>query len=314
MIKIGITCGDINGIGPEITIKAIKNIKGDYKFFLIGPKNIWLNVISKIKLDDFSNLEFVDIGRFTQNLGTPTVSSGKASLRAIEESMKLWDEKVIDVIVTAPISKEAISKAGSKFPGHTEIFADHFKSKKFVMMFLSKSFFSALATIHIPIKEVSKHLSKELLETKLSVIRQTLINDFSIKGPKIAVLGLNPHAGEADLIGSEETEIINPVIKKLSGNKFGIYGPFSSDGFFGRKEYKNYDCIFGMYHDQVLIPFKLLNFNNGVNFTAGLPLIRTSPDHGTAFNLAGKNLADYRSMLEAIKYAIKIFRSRNNLK
>lgn len=314
MIKIGITCGDINGIGPEITVKAIKNIKGDYKFFLIGPKNIWLSVISKIKLDDFSNIEFVDIGRFTQNLGSPTVNSGKASLRAIEESIKLWDEKVIDVIVTAPISKEAISKAGSKFPGHTEIFADHFKSKKFVMMFLSKSFFSALATIHIPIKEVSKHLNKELLETKLSVIRQTLINDFSIKGPKIAVLGLNPHAGESDLIGSEETEIINPVIKKLSGNKFGIYGPFSSDGFFGRKEYKNYDCIFGMYHDQVLIPFKLLNFNNGVNFTAGLPLIRTSPDHGTAFNLAGKNLADFRSMLEAIKYAIKIFRSRNNLK
>lgn len=290
MIKIGITCGDINGIGHEITVKAIKNIKGDYKFFLIGPKNIWLSVISKIKLDDFSNIEFVDIGRFTQNLGSPTVNSGKASLRAIEESIKLWDEKVIDVIVTAPISKEAISKAGSKFPGHTEIFADHFKSKKFVMMFLSKSFFSALATIHIPIKEVSKHLNKELLETKLSVIRQTLINDFSIKGPKIAVLGLNPHASESDLIGSEETEIINPVIKKLSGNKFGIYGPFSSDGFFGRKEYKNYDCIFGMYHDQVLIPFKLLNFNNGVNFTAGLPLIRTSPDHGTAFNLAGKIL------------------------
>lgn len=314
MIKIGITCGDINGVGPEIAIKAIKNLRGDYKFFLIGPKNIWLNLISKIKIDDFSNLEFVDLGKFTQNLGTPTVTSGKISLRAIEESMRLWDEKVIDVIVTAPISKEAISKAGSKFPGHTEMFADRFKSHKYVMMFLSKSFFSALATIHIPLKEVPKRLTKEILETKITVVRDTLINDFSLKNPKIAVLGLNPHAGESDLIGSEETEIIQPVIKKLSGNKFGIFGPFSPDGFFGKKEYKNFDCILGMYHDQVLIPFKLLNFNNGVNYTAGLPLIRTSPDHGTAFNLAGKNLADHRSMLEAIKYAIKIYKSRNHIK
>ncbi len=313
MIRVGITCGDINGIGPEIVTKAIKNINGDYKFYLIGPKNIWLNVISKIKIDDFSNLEFVDLGRFTQSLGTPTTISGKVSLRAIQESLKLWDEKVIDVIVTAPISKEAIVKAGSKFPGHTEMFADHFKSKKFVMMFLSRSFFAALATIHISIKEVPKQLTRELLETKISVVKSSLINDFALKSPKIAVLGLNPHAGESDLIGSEESEIIQPVIKKLSANKFGIYGPFPPDGFFGQKEYKKFDCVFGMYHDQVLIPFKLLNFNSGVNFTAGLPLIRTSPDHGTAFNLAGKNLADHRSMLEAIKYAIKIYKSRNKL-
>lgn len=313
MIKLGITCGDINGIGPEIVVKAIKNIKGDYKFYLIGPKNIWLNVISRNKIDDFSNLEFVDIGRFTQNLGTPTSFSGRAALKAIQESIRLWDEKEIDVIVTAPISKEAIAKAGSKFPGHTEMFADHFKSKKFVMMFLSRSFFAALATIHISIKEVPKHITRELLETKISVVKSSLINDFGLKSPKVAILGLNPHAGEADLIGSEESEIIQPVIKRLSANKFGIYGPFSPDGFFGQKEYKRFDCVFGMYHDQVLIPFKLLNFNSGVNFTAGLPLIRTSPDHGTAFNLAGKNLADYRSMLEAIKYAIKIYKFRNKL-
>lgn len=313
MIKIGITCGDINGIGPEIAIKAIKNLKGDYKFYLIGPKNVWLSVISKIKIDDFSNLEFVDLGKFSQNLGTPTVISGKVALRAIQESLKLWDEKVIDVIVTAPISKEAIMKAGAKFPGHTEMFADHFKSKKYVMMFLSRSFYAALATIHISLKEVPKHLTRELLETKLSVVKYTLTNDFALKSPKIAVLGLNPHAGESDLIGFEETEIIQPVIKKLSANKFGIYGPYSPDGFFGQREYKNFDCVLGMYHDQVLIPFKLMNFNSGVNFTAGLPLIRTSPDHGTAFNLAGKKLADHRSMLEAIKYAVKIYKCRNKI-
>lgn len=314
MIKIGITCGDINGIGPEITIKAIKNLRGDYKFYLIGPKNIFLNLISKLKLEDYSNIEFVDLGKYSQNLGSPTVMSGKLSLRAIYESLKLWDEKIIDVVVTAPISKEAISKAGSNFPGHTEIYASHFKTKNFVMMFLSNSFYAGLATIHIPIKDVPRVLNLELLENKISIVRKTLIQDFNIRSPKIAVLGLNPHAGESDLIGTEETQIIEPAIKKLSGNKFGIYGPFSSDGFFGRKEYKNYDCVFGMYHDQVLIPFKLLNFNNGVNFTAGLPIIRTSPDHGTAFNLAGKNLADHRSMLEAIKFAIKIFKTRNKIK
>ncbi|NPV10759.1 MAG: 4-hydroxythreonine-4-phosphate dehydrogenase PdxA [Ignavibacteria bacterium] len=314
MIKIGITCGDINGIGPEITIKAIKNLRGDYKFYLIGPKNIFLNLISKLKLEDYSNIEFVDLGKYSQNLGSPTVMSGKLSLKAIYESLKLWDEKIIDVVVTAPISKEAISKAGSNFPGHTEIYASHFKTKNFVMMFLSNSFYAGLATIHIPIKDVPRVLNLELLENKISIVRKTLIQDFNIRSPKIAVLGLNPHAGESDLIGTEETQIIEPAIIKLSGNKFGIYGPFSSDGFFGRKEYKNYDCVFGMYHDQVLIPFKLLNFNNGVNFTAGLPIIRTSPDHGTAFNLAGKNLADHRSMLEAIKFAIKIFKTRNKIK
>ncbi len=314
MIKIAITCGDINGIGPEVTIKAIKNLCGDYKFFLIGPKTIWLNLISKFKLDDYSNVDFIDLGKYTQNFGAPTITSGKVALRAIQESLKLFDEKIIDVVVTAPISKEAITKAGSKFPGHTEIYANHFKTKNFVMMFLSNSFYAGLATIHIPIKEVSKVISTKLLENKISVVRKTLIQDFGIRSPKIAVLGLNPHAGESDLIGSEETEIIEPAIKKLSVNKFGIYGPFPADGFFGRKEYKNYDCVFGMYHDQVLIPFKLLNFNNGVNFTAGLPIIRTSPDHGTAFNLAGKNLADHRSMLEAIKFAIKIYKARNKLK
>lgn len=314
MIRIGITCGDINGIGPEITVKALKHIQGDYKFYLIGPKNVWLNQMSKLKVDKFECVEFVDLGKSSVSFGSPTATSGKISIQAIEESLKLWDEKVIDVIVTAPISKEAIAKAGSKFKGHTEIYAEHFKTKKYVMMFLSRSFFAALATIHIPLKEVSKQITKELIENKIQVVRNSLKEDFSIRSPKIAILGLNPHAGESDVIGVEESEIIIPVIKKLSGNKFGIYGPFSPDGFFGQKEYKNYDCTIGMYHDQVLIPFKLLNFNNGVNFTAGLPLVRTSPDHGTAFQLAGKNLADHKSILEAIKFGIKIFKNRNGLK
>lgn len=313
MIKIGITCGDINGIGPEISIKAIKQLKGDYKFYLIGPKNVWLQQISLNKFDEFEKIEFVDLGKYKTSIGTPTLTSGKISLEAIKESIRLWDEKVIDVIITAPISKEAINKAGSKFPGHTEIYAKHFNTNKYAMLFLSNSIFAGLVTIHVPIKEVPKLLTRELLETKISAVRESLIRDFKIRSPKIAILGLNPHAGESELIGQEEAEIIEPVIKKLSGNKFGIYGPFSPDGFFGQKDFKNYECVLGMYHDQVLIPFKLLNFNSGVNFTAGLPLIRTSPDHGTAFKIAGKNLADHRSMLAAIKYAIKIYKNRNSL-
>lgn len=312
MIKVGITCGDINGIGPEIVIKSIKQAKSDFKFYLIGPKNIFLNQISKIKLDDFSKFEFVDTGKATALIGAPSQSSGKSSLSAISESIKLWDEQVIDVIVTAPISKEAIQRAGSKFPGHTEMFANRFRTNDFAMMFLSKFMFASLVTIHTPINKVSRILSRELLEKKLAVAKASLKQDFKKLGPTLAVLGLNPHAGENGLFGNEEREIIAPILKKLNSKRETFYGPFSTDGFFGQKCHKKYDCVVGMYHDQVLTPFKLLNFNEGVNFTAGLPLIRTSPDHGTAFGLAGKNLANPRSMIEAIKYAAKIYKNRSS--
>lgn len=312
MIRIGITCGDINGIGPEIIIKAIKTIQSDFKFYLIGPKNIFLNSISKYKLEDFSKFEFVDLGKYSQAFGNPTSISGKVALNAINTSLKLWNEKVIDLIVTAPISKEAIYKAGSKFPGHTEIFADHFHTNDFMMMFLSRNLFAGLITIHEPIKEISKIISKNLLERKFAVLKKSLEIDFRKKSPKIAVLGLNPHAGENGIIGKEEESLIEPTVKKLNSNKNIFTGPFSADGFFGQKLYKKYDCTLGLYHDQVLIPFKLLSFNEGINFTAGLPLVRTSPDHGTAFNLAGKNLANPKSMIEAIKYGVKIFKNRSN--
>jgi 4-hydroxythreonine-4-phosphate dehydrogenase len=313
MLKIGVTCGDINGIGPEIIVRAIKYSKSELKYFLIGPKNIFLNQLSKIKFDDFSKFEFVDTGKASVAMGVPTQSSGKTALNAIYKSIKLWDEKVIDVIVTAPISKEAIKKAGSKFPGHTEIYADRFQTNDFTMMFLSKLMFASVVTIHIPISKVSRMLSRELLETKLNVVKESLKRDFKKLSPTIAVLGLNPHASENGLIGKEEKEIILPTLEKLNSRREIFYGPFSTDGFFGQKCYKKYDCVVGMYHDQVIAPFKLLNFNEGVNFTAGLPIIRTSPDHGTAYSLAGKNLANPKSMIEAIKFAVKVYKNRSSL-
>ncbi|MBM4175445.1 MAG: 4-hydroxythreonine-4-phosphate dehydrogenase PdxA [Ignavibacteria bacterium] len=314
MLKIGITCGDINGIGPEIAIKSIKQLKKDYKYYLIGPKNVFLNQISRNKLSDYSNCEFVDLGKSTISYGAPSQSSGNIALTSISESIKLWDEKVIDVIVTSPISKEAILKAGSKFPGHTEIFANRFRTDNYAMMFLSKIMIAALATIHEPIKKLSRIISRDLLEKKFSVIKDSLKQDFRKLSPTIAVLGLNPHAGESGLIGTEEKEIVSPVIKKLNSKRVIYRGPFSADGFYGQKCYKKFDCVVGMYHDQILVPFKLLNFNEGVNFTAGLPLIRTSPDHGTGFNLAGKNLANPKSMIVAIKCAEKIYQNRSSFK
>ncbi len=314
MLKIGITCGDINGIGPEIAIKSIKQLKKDYKYYLIGPKNVFLNQISRVKLNDYSNCEFVDLGKSSVSFGAPSTSSGKTALTAISESLKLWDERIIDVIVTSPISKEAIQKAGAKFHGHTEIYAYHFRTANYSMMFLSKPMIAALVTIHEPIKKISRLITRELVEKRLAVIKESLKQDFRRLSPTIAVLGLNPHAGERGVLGNEEKLILNPLLKKLNSKREIYQGPFSVDGFFGQKCYKKFDCVVGMYHDQILAPFKLLNFNKGVNFTVGLPLVRTSPDHGTAFNLAGKNLANPKSMIEAIKYAEKIQKNRSSLK
>lgn len=211
-------------------------------------------------------------------------------------------------MVTAPISKSAIKIAGINFPGHTEMLAEWCETNDFVMTFLSKKMNGALATIHEPLKKITKLITKENLEIKINIILKMLINDFKISVPKVAVLGLNPHAGERGIIGNEEQIIIEPLIKKYSKN---LFGPFSSDAFFANHLYKKYDLVFGMYHDQLLIPFKMMNFDSGVNFTAGLPIVRTSPDHGTAFDIAYKGIADPSSFIEAFYYAKKISSLKN---
>lgn len=317
------TSGDVNGIGPEIIIKSLNKKRTDTKsrFIVVIPQNAFyaaseiVKPLFKFRVTSDLNLKYkeqvliYDIGQVKLTQGKNTKEAGLAAYNAIRYSFDLLKENMADAVVTAPISKTAIKLAGINFPGHTEMYASWCGVKKYVMMFLSSNFNAALLTIHEPISIVPKLITQERLQDYISIVYSTLKNDLRIKAPNVAVLGLNPHAGESGIIGSEEDDLIKPALKKLKYAE----GPFSPDAFFANKLYKNFDCIFGMYHDQVLIPFKMLNFSAGVNYTAGLPVIRTSPDHGTAFDIAGKGIADPSSMLEALYYADKFITSRRKL-
>lgn len=313
--KFLFTCGDINGIGPEISLKLFDyyfGTKSKSHLIFISPLNVFELYYKKLKC----NFSFYVVDNITQTkpkqlnivalpdskieIGKPTNLSGKVAYQSLEKSIEILKSKNADAVITAPVSKYAFELAGVNYPGQTELFASHFNTKNYLMMFLSSKLIAALATIHIPIKEVSRNLSRELLINRIQILVKTLKNELKISSPKVAVLGLNPHSGENGKIGREEIEIIIPAIKYFNKN---VEGPFVPDAFFANHLYKNFDAVFGMYHDQVLIPFKMMNFNSGVNFTAGLPIVRTSPDHGAAFDIAGKGIADYKSLLAAFRYA-----------
>lgn len=318
------TCGDINGIGPEIVIKTLNGLQTflNYKFIFICPVNIFLNeyknsgadfnysiVESLTRTEDFENqFTILDSGNIERETGIPTAISGEVSYRALKESYRLLESKVADAVITAPISKEAIKLAGVEFPGQTEMFANWCGVNNFVMMFLSKKMKTALVTIHEPIKNLPGLITKEKIINTVNTVFNTLSNDLNIKQPTMALLGLNPHAGENGNIGTEEKEFFLPALDELQ--HLNIHGPFVADAFFGKKMFTEFDAVIGMYHDQVLIPFKMLNFDSGVNYTAGLPIVRTSPDHGTAFDIAGKGIAKADSMLEAFKWADIIVSNR----
>lgn len=318
-----VTCGDINGIGPEIVIKSLNRIvkNSNDRFVFICPENVFTAQVKKIKLSfDYNIINSViqlaedrvcilSIGNYPQKLGSPTKISGRVSLLAIEIACNLSMQVKNSAIITAPISKFAWSLAGVNFPGHTEMFSHLANTKNYIMMFLSKKLNAALLTIHQPISRVSNLITKKLLERKFDLIIQSMRIDFRKPLPKLALLGLNPHAGESGLFGKEEKNVFIPFIQSYKHKEF-IDGPFSSDGFFGTHKYLHYDLVVGAYHDQVLNPFKLLNFNKGVNFTAGLPFVRTSPDHGTAFDIAGLGNADESSFIEAYRYSKVILDNR----
>jgi len=321
------TCGDINGIGPEIVIKTLNKItrkRTSDKYFFICPLNIFQAATLQIKpiftyeigkqkkQGSSAAVTVINPGTVKQSIGKPTITSGKAAYKSLVLSYELLRKGEADAVITAPISKTAIKMAGINFSGQTEMFARWTNTKNYAMSFLSKRMCAALFTIHHPLKDVSKLLTFKKLSSLVEVIINTLKFDLEILEPKIAVLGLNPHAGENGIIGKEEIDIIKPVIKKYS-KAAEIEGPFSSDAFFGSKAYTNYDMIIGMYHDQVLIPFKLLNFGFGVNYTSGLPIVRTSPDHGVAYDIAGKFIADESSILQAFKYAKRIVNNRKKI-
>lgn len=324
MTRTVFTCGDVNGIGPEIALKVFSKIfskKNNNQIIFICPKNIFefyykqtrskfnFQFVNNTRSFSNSQLNILALPKAEFKLGKPTSNSGRTAYNSIVKAIGLIKNNLADVLVTAPISKEAINKSGIKFSGHTELLARSENTSNYLMIFLSNNINAALLTIHEQLKKISSLISSDKIKSAIKLLSKTAIRDLSIDNPRIAVLGLNPHAGENGLIGKEEIDVIIPAIKSLKKN-YSVDGPFVPDAFWGNKTYKKFDIILGMYHDQILIPFKLLNFNFGVNFTAGLKMIRTSPDHGTAFDIAGKNIADESSMMQSYKYALKIFSNR----
>lgn len=324
---LGITIGDINGIGPEVIIKALSDSRLLNLFtpLIYGSTKVLSFYKKALNITDFNYSQSKNPGQliprkinvincwnehYEVKAGEDTPEGGKCAFMALERAVSDLKEGLIDGLVTAPINKNNIQNDQFKFPGHTEYLASKFDSKDILMMMVGHSMKVGVATGHIPIKEVSQMLTKELLMKKIRLMNQSLKNDFGIIKPKIAVLGLNPHAGENGLLGAEENEMIKPAIKELKDKGILAFGPFPADGFFGVAQYQKVDGIMAMYHDQGLIPFKALAFDNGVNFTAGLPVVRTSPDHGTAFNIAGKDQADPSSIREAIYLAIDVIHQR----
>lgn len=326
---IAITMGDFNGIGPEVTLKSLTSPKVQNLFIplLVGSIDVYDYYAQRLRMK--INLKEVDtiptkfsgnsipvfnIRRFQKPRIKPGILSkeaGEYAGDAIVIAIELCKKKFVDGIVTAPVSKEVLHLAGFRYPGQTEMLTELCNTPDFAMMLIADKLRVGLATIHLPLRKVANQITRENLTKKISVIHHSLKNDFYISSPKIAVLGLNPHAGENNYLGKEENNMIIPAIKNSIKKKKNIEGPFPSDGFFGTHAYKNYDAVLAMYHDQGLIPLKMLGFNIGVNYTAGLPIVRTSPDHGTAFDIAGKGIANPSSMIEAIKLAVKIIHNRS---
>lgn len=330
-IRVGISIGDINGIGPEVIIKALRNpeilmdctpiIYGSTKTMSFHKKAIQDNLFNYQRVTDASDAqdrkinivpcwnEVVDI-----QLGKANETGGKYAFKSLERATQDLAAGKIDVLVTAPISKETIHQAGFKFPGHTEYLADLSGKDDALMMMVSGDLRVALVTSHIPLKQVIEDVTQERILKKIQELDKSLKKDFGIVRPRIAVLGLNPHAGEKGEMGTEESEQITPAIQKAMDEGILTFGPYPADGFFGSRQYANFDAVLAMYHDQGLTGFKSLAFDDGVNFTAGLPIVRTSPDHGTAFDIAGKDEAHEQSMRSAIYLAVDIYRTRKFVK
>ena len=330
IIRVGISHGDYNGIGYEIILKTFSDermfdfctpiIYGSSKLAAYYKKTIpnckinFNNIKSTSQAID-GKLNILNIVQDEIKV-EPGISTKEAGTLAFEslEAITQDIEHGIDVMVTAPINKDNIQSDNFKFPGHTEYLADKFGKDNELMVLTGETMNIAVVTGHIPIKDVAATITKELILKKLQILQNSLKVDFGIMNPRIAVLGINPHAGDNGLLGKEEQEIIIPAIEEAKENKMLAFGPFPSDGFFGSDDYTKFDGILAMYHDQGLLPFKSLNFEDGVNFTAGISIIRTSPDHGTGYNIAAKNIASPNSIRAAILMAVDVFKKRKEHK
>ncbi|NJN24935.1 MAG: 4-hydroxythreonine-4-phosphate dehydrogenase PdxA [Cyclobacteriaceae bacterium] len=325
---IGISIGDINGIGPEVIIKALadQRVLDHVTPVVFGSAKVLSYYRKLLKFDDFHFTQIKNIDELSPKkvnvincwnelveikTGQVTKEAGNCAYLALREAINYLKEDKIDAIVTAPINKKNIQRPDFNFVGHTDFVSEELGTKENLMLMVAEELRVGVVTAHVPIGEVSAGLSKETIESKLNILLNTLKKDFGINKPRVALLGLNPHAGEEGLLGREEQDIISPLIKDYKDRGHLVFGPFPADGFFGTMQQKKFDAILAMYHDQGLIPFKMLAFEHGVNFTAGIPKVRTSPDHGTAYGIAGKNEADPLSMREAIYLASNTVKIRN---
>ncbi len=326
-IRVGITHGDINGIGYEVIIKAMADsrilemctpiVYGSPKVAAYHRKALDVELFSFNQINSAreANSKRVNIincvdEEIRVELGKSTQIAGEAALIALEAAVRDLKAGDIDVVVTAPINKDNIQSDRFHFPGHTEFFATEFNAKNYMMLMVSEQLKVGVVTGHIPVAQVPQMLTKEKILNNIRILHKTILEDFSIRKPRIAVLGLNPHAGDNGVIGTEDQKIIFPAIKQANDEGIIALGPFPADGFFGSGEYAKYDAVLAMYHDQGLIPFKVLAFESGVNFTAGLPIIRTSPGHGTAYGIAGTGMASEESFRNALYLAIDVFENR----
>lgn len=326
-ISIGITLGDINGIGPEVVIKSLANIKltKQVNFVIYGHGKVLSHYKKALNIDDFTfhqakkgdrlNHQKINVincwdSHIEVKPGEDNSDGGKCALASLIEAVEDLKNGVIQGVVTAPINKKNIQSDEFNFPGHTEFFTESFEAEDSLMFLCTHNLKMGVVTGHMPLSQVAQAITKDKLKSKLSLMLESIKKDFGIMKPKIAVLGLNPHAGEDGLLGKEEIEVITPVINEFKEAGNLVFGPFPADGFFGNNSYRKYDGILGQYHDQGLIPFKTIAFDEGVNFTAGLSIVRTSPDHGTAFDIAGKGVANESSFRAALYMAIDVIRNR----
>lgn len=323
---VGISIGDLNGIGSEIVLKTfqdsrmlefctpvifasvklmsyfIKEYELDMSVY--GIENLQSVVHKKVNvLNVWKEPVDIEFGKEDKAIGAYAVKSLEAAVLALKEDK-------VDVLVTAPINKSSVQSKSFKFPGHTDYLAKQLGGQSLMLM-ISDDLRIGLLTDHVAIKDIASTITRELIENKINTVHKTLIQDFGIVKPKIAVLGINPHVGDNGVIGTEDNELLEPTLSNLRNNGKLVYGPYAADSFFGSGNYKNFDAIVASYHDQGLVPFKTLAFGNGVNYTAGLTKIRTSPDHGTAYDMAGKNEANYESFKQAVFAAINIYRRRS---
>ncbi|MBP8959182.1 MAG: 4-hydroxythreonine-4-phosphate dehydrogenase PdxA [Bacteroidales bacterium] len=326
-IIVGITHGDINSIGYEVIIKCLldNNIFDIFVPVVYGSPKVAAYHRKVLNIENFSFNSIRDPGEANNKraniinclgddvrveLGKSTSHSGETAFIALERAVNDLKEGKIDVLVTAPINKKSIQSANFNFPGHTEYLKSKFGVEEVLMFMISENMKVGIVTGHVPLKEVPRLITFDAILQKLRIMNSSLVIDFAIRKPTIAVLGLNPHAGDNSLLGNEEAEIIIPAIQKAREEGIMAFGPFSADGFFGAGIFAKFDAVLAMYHDQGLTPFKALSFDTGVNFTAGLPAVRTSPVHGTAFEISGKGVASENSFRHAIYLACDIYRNR----